>query len=260
MEETIYMLSDPKIQLTTLQKVERIKLLLTQRSEGGHPDNYEYSTLRAELVSLPELEGKLPEIVVMYRSISEFWTYIKPLYGSYHERREHIREEFHELLTELELGKTNPTQRPTEETLKHLNSEEVQKLFTIAMNRTEKDANSAVTAAKSLLESTCKLLLDDMNIEYNPTEDIPSLFKKISTKLNLHPTQHPNDSLRKILSGCSSIVQGIAETRNKISDAHGQGRNPMNAAPRHAKLTVGTAGAMSSFLVETYKHMTDPNG
>jgi hypothetical protein len=254
------MQTDPIVPLTTLQKVERIKLLLTQRAEGGQPNGYEYSTLRSELVCLPELEGKLPEMVIMYRTINEFWTYIKPLYGSYHERREHIREQFHDLLTELETRKTNPTQKPTEETLKRLNSEEVQKLFTIAMNRTEKDANGAVTAAKSLLESTCKLLLDDMKEAYTATEDIPSLFKKISTKLNLHPTQHPNDSLKKILSGCASIVQGIAETRNKISDAHGQGRNPMNAAPRHAKLAVGMAGAMSAFLVETYKHMTDALG
>lgn len=254
------MFTEQTAQLTILQKVERIKLLLTQRAEGGQPDTDEYATLRTELLQLPELKGKLPEMVIMYRTINEFWTYIKHRhegYGSYAARREYIRQQFHELLMELELGQTNPGKRPTEETLKQLNSEEVQKLFTIAMNRTEKDANGAVTAAKSLLESTCKLLLDDMKIEYTLSEDIPSLFKKISTKLNLHPTQHPNDSLKKILSGCSSIVQGIAETRNKISDSHGQGRNPMNAAPRHAKLAVGMAGAMSAFLVETYKHMTD---
>lgn len=256
------MSDDQTVELTTLQKVERIKSFLIQRARGEYPDEHEYATLRTELIHLPELEGKLPEMVMIYRSLSEFWIFIKHRIqgcGSYAEREEYIRKKFHKLLTEIELGKINPTQKPTEETLKHLNSKEVQKLFTIAMNRTEKDANGAVTAAKSLLESTCKLLLDDMKEEYNSSEDIPSLFKKISKKLNLHPTQHPNDSLKKILSGCSSIVQGIAETRNKISDAHGQGRKPMNAAPRHAKLTVSTAGAMSAFLVETYIHMMDTN-
>lgn len=253
------MFSEPAIQLTTLQKVERIKHLLTQRAEGHDPSNDEYATLRTELLQCPDLKGRLPKIITQYRTINEFWNYIKPWHegcGSYAARREHIREQFHELLLELELGHTSPTKRPTEETLKLLDSEEAQKLFSIAMNRTANDANGAVTAAKSLLESTCKLLLDDMKVEYTPSEDIPSLFKKISTTLNLHPTKHPNDSLKKILSGCASIVQGIAETRNKISDSHGQGRNPMNAAPRHAKLTVGVAGAMSAFLVETYEHMT----
>ena len=139
-------------------------------------------------------------MVMIYRSFSEFWTFIKhriQIYRSYAGRKEYIRKEFHELLTELELGKTNPTQKSTEKTLKHLNSEEVQKLFTIAMNRTEKDANGAATAAKSLLELICKLLLDDMKVEYSSSEDIPSLFKKISPKLNLHPTQYPNDSSKK---------------------------------------------------------------
>lgn len=249
------MLNQPKVQLTTLQKVERIKLLLTQRAEGGSPDVFEYITLRSELLQTPELNGKLPEMLTMYRTINEFWTYIKPLYASYNERREHIRKQFHDLLTELESRKNHPVQRTTEETLNHLNSEEVQKLFTIAMQRSEKDPNGAVTAAKSLLESTCKLLLDDMEIGYNASETIPSLFKKISTALNLHPTQHAEEGLKQILSGCSSIVHGMSETRNKISDAHGQGRNPMNAAPRHAKLTVGVAGAMSAFLVETYQYL-----
>lgn len=232
-------------------------MLLTQRAENGNPDQSEYIKLRSELVTMPELHGKMPEIMILHRTIPEFWTYIKALYPTWAERREHIKQQFHELLMELETGITNPALRPAAERLEHLDSKEVQKLFAIAMNRTEKDANGAVTAAKSLLESTCKVLLDDMKVVYTAKEDIPSLFKKISTKLNLHPTQHPNDSLKQILSGCVSIVQGIAETRNKISDAHGQGRNPMNAAPRHARLAVSMAGAMSAFLVETYQNMTD---
>ena len=249
-----------KKQLTTLEKVERIKLLLTERAQGLSPDKTIYSTLRSELIKITELKGKLPEMIRNHRTLDEFWRFIKNKFegsGCHSLRKEYIKEEFDNLLTELEMEPTNPTQKTTTETLKHLNSEEVQNLLINAIDRSEKDPNGAVTAAKSLLESTCKLLLDDMKEEYDSSDDIPSLFKKISTQLNLHPTQHADKSLKKILSGCALIVQGIAETRNKISDAHGQGRNPMNAEPRHAKLTVSTAGAISAFLVETYQNTTN---
>lgn len=246
--------SIPITELTTLQKVERFKAILVNRSENGNPSATEYARLRSDLIMNPELHGRLPQMVITYSTLSEFWSFIKYYNPTWRGRTEYIRQQFHDLLLELEMGNNTPTKKPTEETLSRLDSDEVNKLFAVAMNRTQNDANGAITAAKSLLESTCKLLLDDMEIKYGTSEDIPTLFKKISTALNLHPDKYPDESLRKILRGCSSIVQGLSETRNRISDAHGQGRNAMNASPRHAKLTVGVAGAMSMFLVETYEH------
>jgi hypothetical protein len=41
--------------------------------------------------------------------------------------------------------------------------------------------------------------------------------------------------------------------RNRTSDAHGHGRRFYRPAPRHAELAVNVAGAMASFLIETFE-------
>ncbi len=245
------------MELTALQTVREMKALMTQLVEGARMvDERDYIKTRDTLIHNIFLAGKLPNIVLEYTTPTEFWAFIKHKFDNYAERREYVRSQFHNLIRELESAPSNPMQASTEDTLKSLNSLEAQRLFAIAMERSERDPNGAVTAARSLLETTCKLLMDDMGESYESNEKITTLFNKISKKLRLHPTQHPNDSLKLILSGCSKIVQGLAETRNLISDAHGQGRKPMNAAPRHAKLAVSAAGAMSTFLIDTHEHAT----
>lgn len=61
-----------------------------------------------------------------------------------------------------------------------------------------------------------------------------------------------------ILGGATTLVNGIGTLRNRLSDAHGQGvsretRLPVRPSPRHASLAVNTAGAMATFLVETFQ-------
>ncbi|ESQ81904.1 hypothetical protein AEAC466_19430, partial [Asticcacaulis sp. AC466] len=58
---------------------------------------------------------------------------------------------------------------------------------------------------------------------------------------------------KSILGNCQSIVNYLGAIRNKIGDAHGQGRLPVKPKPRHAELVVNLAGSMSAFLVATWK-------
>lgn len=53
-----------------------------------------------------------------------------------------------------------------------------------------------------------------------------------------------------ILSGLVNVVDGLAEMRNQMGDAHGQGR-PVSPWARHAALAVNSAGAVAAFLLET---------
>jgi len=48
------------------------------------------------------------------------------------------------------------------------------------------------------------------------------------------------------------VVSSLGELRNKIGDAHAQGRKPVKPMPRHAALAVNLAGSMAMFLVETW--------
>jgi hypothetical protein len=53
------------------------------------------------------------------------------------------------------------------------------------------------------------------------------------------------------LGGCTSVVEGLGALRNKVGDAHGQGKRPVRVSPRHAHLAVNLAGTMATFLIET---------
>jgi hypothetical protein len=44
--------------------------------------------------------------------------------------------------------------------------------------------------------------------------------------------------------------------RNKIGDAHGKGKAAVKPAARHAQLAVNLAGAMATFIVETWRERT----
>ncbi|MEQ1076281.1 abortive infection family protein [Acinetobacter johnsonii] len=74
----------------------------------------------------------------------------------------------------------------------------------------------------------------------------------VGKALNLSPSQHTEQTFKQILGGCSSIVEGLGALRNKVGDAHGQGKVNFRPAPRHAELAVNLAGTMSVFLFSTW--------
>ena len=123
-----------------------------------------------------------------------------------------------------------------------------------ALERARNDPGGAVTAARSLLEATIKHILDDLGVSYDDRKDVPGLYKILSKQMRISPESYDEKPIKQILSGAISIVYGMSELRNKISDSHGQGKGKVyQPAPRHAFLAVNVAGAICAFLIETYK-------
>jgi hypothetical protein len=58
---------------------------------------------------------------------------------------------------------------------------------------------------------------------------------------------------KMILGGCHSIVERLGALRNRVGDAHGQGKRPIRPAPRHAELAVNRAGTVATFLLTTHE-------
>jgi hypothetical protein len=114
----------------------------------------------------------------------------------------------------------------------------------------DSDPADAITAARALLESVCKAVLDELGEPINETDDLPTLYKKTAAALKLDPVQH-EVVYRQILQGLVSAVHGLAEVRNKLGDAHGKGRAAVRPTPRHARLAAGAASTVATFLVET---------
>ena len=84
------------------------------------------------------------------------------------------------------------------------------------------DYEGAVTNSRTLLESILKYILEKSEIKYEDSENVPKLFNKVCRYLGMDPSQYESQSLKKIISGSFSIIQGINEIRNDYSDAHGK--------------------------------------
>ena len=115
------------------------------------------------------------------------------------------------------------------------------------------DPEGAITISRSMLESVCKHILDDKRVSYNSSSiELSELYKLTAKELNLAHEQHTEQVFKQILGGCSGIVNGLGTLRNKLGDAHGQGKLPVKPQARHAELAVNLAGSMALFLISTY--------
>jgi hypothetical protein len=111
------------------------------------------------------------------------------------------------------------------------------------------DYDGAITNARSLVETVLLELersLDPGAGAYNG--DLVKLYKRVQGLLNLDPGAEAAESLRQILSGLTSVVNGLAGLRNKMSDAHATTYKP---ARHHAKLAVNAATTLVDFMFET---------
>lgn len=119
----------------------------------------------------------------------------------------------------------------------------------------EGDYSGAITNARTLIEAV--LIGIEKDLDANAAEydgDLVRLYKRAQKLLNLEPDRKDiSDSLKQILSGLTSIVNGLAAMRNKMSDAHAATYRPNR---HHAKLAVYAATTLADFLFETknYQH------
>jgi Abortive infection C-terminus len=233
--------------------VIRLQNGMIARAVGDSFENSEYSELRRFLVGNPELLAKVPDFLKRCSDIDQFWGFIKYEAPSYRERREIIWKAFRPLIEYLEMKKNTPGLQVISDTLDSYDSENIQSAWQKALDRRFADAEGAITAAKTLVESVCKHVLDDTGGVYGKNDDLPKLWGLASEKLNLSPHQHQEEAFKVILGNCQAVVNTLANIRNRVGDAHGQGRNPVKPLPRHAELVVNLAGTMSAFMIATLR-------
>jgi hypothetical protein len=185
--------------------------------------------------------------------VSQFWAFIKHERSSYRERRDLIWNAFRPIVEQLEAGDRAAGDQSVTTSLGQFDAHAIQAAWQKALARRSSDPEGAITSARALLESVCKHILDDARVSYDSDADFPKLWALTAAQLNLMPSQHEHEAFKRILGNCQAVVDGLASIRNRIGDAHGKGRIPVLAKPRHAELAVNLAGAMASFLVATWQ-------
>jgi len=235
-----------------LVKVESLKNILVARATGGDTSDSDYQQLRHALITHPLVKDKLPRIVRSCRTLGEFWPVIKGKDGSYVGRRQYLGEQFDPLLTFLEQQAATPGDEPVAAVLTKFDAPHVAAAWEKALERRATDPEGAITAARSLLETVCKHILDEQGLTYTDADDLPKLYKATAGSLNLSPSQHTEQIFRQILGGCQAVVEGLGTLRNRLSDAHGKGKQGVRPASRHAELAVNLAGTVATFLIATW--------
>jgi hypothetical protein len=118
------------------------------------------------------------------------------------------------------------------------------------------DPPTAIGAAKELLETTCKVILDDYEVSYGARDHVLDLYKKVATELKLNAEAVPNHAkgsraAQGVLRQLSAAIQNLAELRNAVGTGHGRGIRG-EVFERHARLAVGASVSVCRFLLDTW--------
>jgi len=118
----------------------------------------------------------------------------------------------------------------------------------------------AFDLAKTVIESACRTILRERNVDFGSGDDLPKLFKKIAkSDLPFLPAAVSGEtdiqkSLEKTLNGLHTAVLGVCELRNACGFAsHGaDGPRPALEAVQ-AILAAETADAIVGFLYRVHR-------
>ncbi len=123
--------------------------------------------------------------------------------------------------------------------------------WTKSIARLDSDPDGAITAARSLLETTCKHILEAIGAAVPENAALPELYRAVSVAMKLAASGQTNRLYKQFLGATHTIVQSVGELRNKEGDAHGKGHHAVRPSRAQAELAVNLAGAVSNFLIST---------
>lgn len=134
---------------------------------------------------------------------------------------------------------------------------ELQRQIDRMRSSVDEDPGLAIGTAKELLETVCKTILCECGCPPDPGWDLPRLVKETRHALSLLPADIDDsakgaESIRRVLNSLATVANGLAELRNLYGTGHGKHGQAKGVHPRHARLAVGAAATLATFLLETH--------
>lgn len=117
----------------------------------------------------------------------------------------------------------------------------------------------AFDLAKTLVESACRTILTERKQAYAGSDDLPKLFKAVTTILPLSPSStgsipDGHKSLRQTLNGLHTALLGVCELRNEFGFAsHGSDGTRPRMESIQAMLAAQAADTIVGFLHATHQ-------
>ena len=120
------------------------------------------------------------------------------------------------------------------------------------------DPALAIGTAKELIETCCKTILTERGKTLPRKPDFPDLTKATLKELKLVPdaiedSARGGDIIKRLLQNLGTIGNSLAELRGLYGTGHGKHVYSEALTERHAKLAVGAASTLVTFLFDTHR-------
>lgn len=129
---------------------------------------------------------------------------------------------------------------------------EIEVEFKRSLESVESDPPAAITAACAILESFCRIYIQEEGLTLPSDKSAKPLWNLVAQHIGFAPSQQTDQDIRKVFSGFFSVVDGLACLRTHDGSAHGKEQRPYKMLPRHARLAVHAAHTLVLFGLETW--------
>lgn len=157
----------------------------------------------------------------------------------------------------------NPLVGTLDDLARHLDYPRLADHVDLLVNSVESNPSLAVGTSKELVETVCKTILVERGMD--PGRDsLGKLVRLTAKELSLLPGSIPNEArgvktIRRLLNNLAQVSDGLAELRNLYGTGHGRAGRRAGVRPRHARLAVGAATTLATFLLETHRNRGCPD-
>lgn len=181
-----------------------------------------------------------------YYSLNDLTFYVYESRYEYpsEELRQQLRDVLHSFISATPIGLGYSALRDTE----------FRKDWVTAQGRLLTNPASAVTAARTLLETVFKTIVSERGQQPDNSGDLGRLLRQAEDVLGFQRAN--NQAEHQILQGLASTVNGIATVSNEAGDRHGTVAGVSLDDPHLAKLCVNACGTIGLSFIE--KHLLTP--
>lgn len=131
---------------------------------------------------------------------------------------------------------------------------QIREHYNRALENIENDPPASLTASCAILESLFKTIITTEKLDMPKNQKVMLMWKEVKSHLNLNPEGYSEDSIKKILSGLNSIIDGLSSLRNHAGSAHGHVKKSYKIEDRHSRLAVLSSCALSVFVIEVWEN------
>jgi hypothetical protein len=124
--------------------------------------------------------------------------------------------------------------------------------FNRTLSSVESDPPAAVTAASAVIESLCKVYIQDNGLQMPSDQSVKPLWKAVQSHLGLDPSSVADQDMARLLGSLSGIVDAVGAFRTHAGSAHGRGRGAVATTSAHARLAIHAAHTLAAFVLEVW--------